>query len=442
MKFSPGSPESLRSLSESTIASVSEDEDMQSIETEIHDETMIDLRERERELRDIHEGEGEEIFSSAMMKEIRMPFSLEHSPRQTRSQSLLEEISPQRAHQRTPLYSDRRTSQISTQSHSSSHRDSRAYPEKHFQDEHSRDERGHIVSLRNRQYVTPAVSKVTDIITRNHLPPTPDATPIPIKPTQKPTTLRSRLFRSKSNLPDPNQNLIPEQETALSKQIVKKSSLIRFWKSKSQSSESEDLNPRNSQVLTSKAQNVAYPPTPEKTPASVKENKENGIELTNESDRLSRYPKARGVSIASTTTNAASPKEWRQSIGRQVTEMVQHWEEESSRRRSDTRVSGSGNGSVGSSSGYSMRGNRDISASPLAVKAARDAWTAKANAAKTISARTTSTTSKTNRGNGPWGAVLGDPAKGGLKVDKLRNKRDELVRKLGLSTVPRNAAAA
>lgn len=167
------------------------------------------------------------------------------------------------------------------------------------------------------------------------------------------------------------------------------------------------------------------------------------MKMPHESDQLSRYPKIRPVSTVTTATNTTSPKEWRQSIGRQVTEMVQHWEEES-RRRSDARVSGngsgSGSGSASSSSGYLIRGSRDVSASPLAVKAARDAWTAKANTTKTISASTT--TSKIIGGNGPRGTVLGDSAKGGLKVDKLRNKRDELVRKLGLSTVPPNAAAA
>lgn len=166
------------------------------------------------------------------------------------------------------------------------------------------------------------------------------------------------------------------------------------------------------------------------------------MKMPHESDQLSRYPKIRPVSISTTTTNTSSPKEWRQSIGRQVTEMVQHWEEESSRRGSDIRVSGSGNGSASTnrSSGHMKRVSRDVSASPLAVKAARDAWTAKANAAKANIAKTT--LSKTNGGNGFGGTTLLDSAKGGLKVDKLRNKRDELVRKLGLSTVPPNAAAA
>jgi len=63
----------------------------------------------------------------------------------------------------------------------------------------------------------------------------------------------------------------------------------------------------------------------------------------------------------------------------------------------------------------------------LAVKAARDAWTAKANAAAKAAA----------------GGSQGEYAREtGQKIDKLRSKRDELVRKMGLSTVPPNAAAA
>ena len=98
--------------------------------------------------------------------------------------------------------------------------------------------------------------------------------------------------------------------------------------------------------------------------------------------------------------------------------MVQHWEEETS-RRTDTVISCA---NYVSSKRLSSSVN-DVAASPLAVKAARDAWTAKVNAPV---AKPASVTSRER----------------GERIDKLRRQRDELVRKLGLSTVPPNAAAA
>jgi len=110
------------------------------------------------------------------------------------------------------------------------------------------------------------------------------------------------------------------------------------------------------------------------------------------------------VTTSSTTTS--TPKEWRHSIGRQVSEMVQHWEDES--RRTDTR-------SVSTSSKRSTVA--DISS--LAVKAARDAWAAKTSTSSSITGKT-----------------------GIERGDKWKRSRDGLVRKLGLSTIPPNAAAA
>ena len=389
-KLSPGSPESLRSLSESTIASCSEDEELESIETEMQGETMTDPREPE---------------IVAPIKEIRMPLSLEHSPRMTRRQSLLEEISPQR----TPRYHDRRQSQISAHSHISSHHNSRIYLEAQPR------------SPRESNFITPAVSRIADATPRNYLPPTPDGTPIPVKPpAQRPMTLRSRLFRSISNLPEPEHqnNQQEEHEPPAPKQVIKKNSLIRFWKSKSSSSENQQefKKPSTRQVFE-------YPPTPEKTPKPVlRENPK--IKMPHQSDQLSRYPKVRVVSDATTATTSPPPPstEWRQSIGRQVTEMVQHWEKETSRRSNRNSASST-------STTYSnKRASRDVTASPLAVKAARDAWTAKANAA-----------AKAAAGGGSPGEYARET---GQKIDKLRSKRDELVRKMGLSTVPPNAAAA
>ena len=91
--------------------------------------------------------------------------------------------------------------------------------------------------------------------------------------------------------------------------------------------------------------------------------------------------------------------------------MVQHWEEETSKR----------NDKIMSCANYvnEKRGSRasakDFSVSPLDVRAARDAWTAKTLAESSISR------SQSLRG-----------VERSERMDKLRRERDELVRKLGL----------
>jgi hypothetical protein len=263
--------------------------------------------------------------------------------------------------------------------------------------------------------VTPAVSRVTTAFPTRNLPPTPDDTPIPVKPAaRRPVTLRGRIFRSKSDLHD-NDPDEPKEPTP--KTVVKKNSLIRFWKTKATtpSKPSESKKTPAKEVLTN------YPPTPDKTPKVALHDSTN-ITMPHESDQLSRYPKIRPVSLATTRSTAATPgtnAEWRQSIGRQVTEMVQHWEEETS-RRSDTVISCA---NYISSKRLSSTNLTDGAASPLAVKAARDAWTSKVNAP---AAKPESVASRER----------------GERIDKLRRQRDELVKKLGLSTVPPNAAAA
>ena len=66
--------------------------------------------------------------------------------------------------------------------------------------------------------------------------------------------------------------------------------------------------------------------------------------------------------------------------------MVQHWEDETS-RRNDKMVSCA---SYVSSKCLSSASMKDIGASPLAVRAARDTWTAKSSASMTTTSRTSS----------------------------------------------------
>jgi hypothetical protein len=356
IKASPGgSPGSLVSL-ESSIGSQSEDEEMESFDTDIHDDTVIDVR--------------DPIES---MKDIRLPFKLEHSPKVDRRGSIIDAMVPVTQH-RTPLYSDRRQSRISAPSSSKVVTPPDSQP-----------------SQRVSRLVTPVVRGK---LPTKGLPPTPDDSPVPARITSNrpPMTLRGRIFRSKLDVREPS---VPPLEDPPA--VVKKNSLIRFWKPKSPNSTRADKKPTAKEVFD-------YPPSPEKTPKLPLRDTTN-ITLP-ESDHLSRYPKIRPVSVASTQTTGSA---WRQSIGRQVSEMVQHWEHETT-RRSD----------IVSCAGYVSAKRVSVGASPLAVKAARDAWTA-----------------TTMRGNGKRTSE-----ERGERIDKLRRQRDELVRKMGLSTVPPNAAAA
>jgi hypothetical protein len=358
IKASPGgSPGSLVSL-ESSIGSQSEDEEMESFDTDIHDDTVVAVRD-----------------TVESMKDIRVPFKLEHSPKVDRRGSIIDTMVPVTQH-RTPLYSDRQQSRISAPSSSKVITPPDSQPSQRVSRLATRGVRGRLPT--------------------NGLPPTPDDSPVPARITSNrpPMTLRGRIFRSKT---DVHETSTPPQNDPPT--VVKKNSLIRFWKTKSPNSSRTDKKPTAKEVFD-------YPPSPEKTPKLPLRDTTN-ITLP-ESDHLSRYPRIRPVSVATTQTQTTGSA-WRHSIGRQVSEMVQHWEHETT-RRSD----------IVSCAGYVSAKRVSVEASPLAVKAARDAWTA-----------------TTMRGNGKRTSE-----ERGERMDKLRRQRDELVRKLGLSTVPPNAAAA
>ena len=101
------------------------------------------------------------------------------------------------------------------------------------------------------------------------------------------------------------------------------------------------------------------------------------------------------MSIATTTqsTNTTPNPEWRHNIGRQVAEMVQHWEDETS-RRNDKMVSCA---SYVSSKRLSSPNIKDTGVSPLAVRAVRDTWTAKSSASMTTISGTSSFRSERRR---------------------------------------------
>ena len=334
---------------------------------------------------DIGEERSEVKEPEEEIKTIRVPFKLEHSPKTNRRESLLDQLSPPPTitSHRVPLYSERRRSQIPSKGHSTST---------------TRSIQTHLPSNQHSKIVTPAVSRV-HAMSKGKLPPTPDDTPVALKsrPQHSPS-LRNRIFRSKSDILDQEPTPIKESPQ---KTISKKSSFINFWKPKATATQTKETRPSVTiETVT---------PIPEKSGKTRIRESSPQLALPHESDKLSRYPKVRPVSVATSATSSGSQtKEWRQSIGRQVSEMVQHWEDESS-KRTDT-------GSISSKRASSTM--TDISS--LAVKAARDAWTAKANSSGSMTGKTSIRE----------------------RNDKWRRSRDELVRKLGLSTIPPNAAAA
>ena len=86
-------------------------------------------------------------------------------------------------------------------------------------------ERSQIPPKCNSKPVTPSVTRVN--AEKTQLPQTPQNTPLPAKrPPQRPS-LRNRIFRSKTDLREVKQ----EPEPPI-KSLVKKNSLIRFWRSK------------------------------------------------------------------------------------------------------------------------------------------------------------------------------------------------------------------
>lgn len=358
-----GSPRSLVSL-ESSIRRGSDESERESFEMEI-DEEKTTISESVEDL-----------------NVVRVPFKLEHDPKRTRKESILDQLSPRQitAH-RTPFYTERAASQVQAEPYSSPIASSA---------------QSQAPSNQHAKVATPAVSRV-HMMSRGKLPPTPDDTPVTqkVRP-RRSSTLRSRIFRTKSDVSTSEQQ--PVKEPA--KTVSKKTSFINFWKPKASAMQTKETRPSIEEDKVS--------PAPEKSGNAVRNHDHPPrIALPHQSDKFSRYPKVRPVSMVTTSsTTTSTPKEWRHSIGRQVSEMVQHWEDES--RRTDTR-------SVSTSSKRSTVA--DISS--LAVKAARDAWAAKTSTPSSITGKT-----------------------GVERGDKWKRSRDGLVRKLGLSTIPPNAAAA
>jgi hypothetical protein len=260
-------------------------------------------------------------------------------------------------------------------------------------------------SRRKSQLVTVSRSKPTLPVIE--LPPTPEETPIPTKlPAQQrpPLTLKGRIFRSKSDLQDPTKS---EPDVPPEPIVKKKTSFIRFWK-KSPPAPKKEPTPKppvTKPITTYSSRQPTPPPEPNFT-------------APHESDKLSRYPKVRPSSLSTTRSmaTATTNPEWRHSVGRQVAEMVQHWEEETSKRIPENIVSCAGY--VASKRHSSPPGTivKDVSSS-LAVKAARDAWGMKA---ATVSRAESLRVVERERVE---------------RIGRLSSKREELVRKMGLREV-------
>lgn len=100
--------------------------------------------------------------------------------------------------------------------------------------------------------------------------------------------------------------------------------------------------------------------------------------------------------------------------------MVQHWEEETS-RRTDNIISCS---KYVAAKRLSSTNSTDVSTSRSAVRAARDAWSAKADAASAPRAASLRSIERRER------------------IDRLAPRMDELVMKLGIRNISPNAAIA
>lgn len=262
-------------------------------------------------------------------KEICIPLQLEHAPKTIRRRSMLSQIPP--PSHRTQLH-----------------------------------ERSKIPAKRNSKPLTPSVTRVN--AEKTQLRTTPQNSPLPAKPPLQRPSFRSRIFKSKADLREAK----PEPETPV-KSVVKKNSLISFWRSKP--TNKKENPPRRKEIL---------PPSSETTPVR---------EITNftaphESDKLSRYPKIRPMSTTTTTqsTSTTPNPEWKRSISRQVAEMVQHWEDETA-RRNDKIVSCA---NYVSSKCLSSPNMKDAGTSPLSVRAAGDTWVAESSAPMTAISRTSS----------------------------------------------------
>lgn len=312
-------------------------------------ESPVSLVSLESSIRSHSEDESQFKEYEDPITKIGNPLYLEHSPRIARRQSIRGQIFPPL--QRTSFY-----------------------------------ERAQISLTRNSIPVTPAVTRVN--VEKTQLPPTPEDTPVPVKVANPKSTLRSRIFRSKSDLRETKSE--PTAHPPLNS-VVKKNSLIRFWKPKSAN--------KKDYIKTHTVPKEVYPPSPETTAlcettkpvprqSDLSSHRES-IKFTapHESDKLSCYPKVRPASLVTTqNTSTTRNAEWRQTIGRQVAEMVQHWEDESSKQNQNIVSCAS----YLSSKRVSSSSLKDVNVNPFVVRAARDAWTAKSIVSTETGSRTSS----------------------------------------------------
>jgi hypothetical protein len=370
-----GSPRSLVSL-ESSIGSHFDEED--------HD--VIDEKTGVRSATKL-----EDPFDP--IKEIHIPFKLEHPPKTIGRR--FDPTSPTaQIRRRMSLYNDDQQSQIPS-GHSSKAIERNKRPFKG-----------------NPKPTVSNVFKVDPETPKAEHPPTPDNPSIPMKSQDQraPLTFRGRIFRSKSDLRNLRPAGSPEPPP---KSVVKNNSFIRFWKSKS----SPPLKRSQEAKKPATNENFNYPPTPEKSPKPEFRQPTN-FTVPRESDKHSRHPRINSVFLSaprpSPAVIASTPNpEWQRNVGRQVTEMVQHWEEETS-RRTDNIVSCS---NYVAAKRLSNTNFKDVSTSRSAVSAAKDAWSAKLDAASVSRAASLRSIERRER------------------IDKLAPRRDELARKLGLKNV-------
>lgn len=344
-------------------------------------------RDTDNELqKNVEEGQQSRIATKGpveSIKEIRIPPVLEHVPKMIGRRSVLEDLSgPVKTNNRSPFYNNRCLSHVSIPSTNSPN----SIPD---------------LTARTLQstpkIVTPGTSRRTGGLTEPTLLPTPEETGMFLKPPLQ-RTLRSRIFRSKSDIHQPVQN---QPTDPPEKSVANKNSFIRFFRPKHPSAK-ESTGLSRKETLDHRIS-----PTKPSAPPAV-----TNFTEPHESDKLSRYPKMRSVStglvhsiIPGASTHSPSP-EWRHRIGRQVSEMVKHWEQESS-KLNEKKVS-----CVNATRASSIK---DVSMNPLAVRATRDIWAAKAVGTKVEK------------------AVSLRSMERGERKDQLRRQRNESVSKLGLS---------
>ena len=313
--------------------------------------------------------------AESMYEEIHLPPKLEHCPRTIRRQSLLDQIHPLPSGHSTSRYNDRHRGPL-------------------------------LPSKRRSKLVTPVVTRVNVEVPKTHLTPTLEGTPLPMKQaTQRAARLRSRIFRSKSALDDLSSNdstSVEGQSTpppSATQFVTKKNSLLRFWVSKI-SSMGEDKNKSSSATIPG-TEAVANVRLSKRYPGEGS----NLFTAPHESDQLSRYPKVRPTTsyttTRTTTTATTTNPEWRRSVGRQVSEMVQHWEHESKTSQQRplscaTYVSSK----CASSSAANLKDYGVTAANAMAVRAARDAWTARASSTAGTLSRSSSLRSAGRGGDG------------------------------------------